>query len=154
MTDRTIEVVEEELSRLVGDKCRLRIYIGKEWTNLKVDYLHFVKNSSVGQPFRLEISDKATISKFSLLEMPGCCGICISTGAYIDSKYRNMGINTILNSLRIKIAKELGYTVLLCTDVATNVYQKKVLQKNGWQDIFRFRNRRTNNLVDISVVHL
>lgn len=94
------------------------------------------------------------IGSFELHPMINCCGICVSTRAYVHPDFRNVGLNTILNSLRIDIARFLGYSLLLCTDVTSNEAQRKVLARNGWRDIYRFLNRRTGNLVAISVINL
>lgn len=100
------------------------------------------------------MSEDETIGYFVLREMPQCCGICVSTSNYVNGPFRKKGIGTILSRLQKDIATYAGFTVLICTDVATNVGQKKVLNNNGWTDIFRFRNQRTGNPVDISVVSL
>jgi len=97
---------------------------------------------------------KIKIAEFVLCQLRGCCGVCMSTGEIVSSHYRNRGVGTILGKFRKAIAKDRGYTVLFCTHVATNQAQNKVLRKNRWLDVYRFRNRRTGNLVDFSVVSL
>lgn len=94
------------------------------------------------------------IASFKLIQLPGCCGICVSTGNYIHEAYRGKKLNNLLNQFRIAVAEHCGYTVLLCTDKATNASQKATLARNGWKDIYQFKNNKTQNLVDISVVQL
>lgn len=94
------------------------------------------------------------ITYFTMLQLPGCCGVAISTGAFVAVSYRARGLGTLLNELRKDIAREAGYTVLMCTDVTYNTPQRKILEKNGWKDVFSFVNRRTGNEVAISVVEL
>lgn len=96
----------------------------------------------------------ARVADFALHPMPGCCGICVSTAAYVNFPYRNRGIGTLLNLFRMERAKELGYSLLLCTDIAINTPQVRVLEKNGWQKVFKFRNARTGNDVNINIKSL
>ena len=93
-------------------------------------------------------------SMFTIKQMPGCCGICISTGCWIHHNSRNKGIGTLLNKLRIDLARGLGYGILMCTDVTSNQHQRRILSKNGWKDIYTFVNPRTNHEVAISVIDL
>lgn len=86
--------------------------------------------------------------------MPGCCGICISTGVKVSFNYQNKGINTILNQFRIDISKKEGFGILLCTDKQTNNFEVKTLNKNNWEHIYNFKNPRTNNIINISLKNL
>lgn len=94
------------------------------------------------------------IAGFTMLQLPGCCGVAISTRAVVGVPYRKRGLGALLNELRKDIAREAGYTVLMCTDVTRNTPQRKILEKNGWKNVFSFVNRRTGNEVAISVVEL
>lgn len=95
-----------------------------------------------------------TVASFQLYPMINCCGICVSTQAEVAPEYRGRGLGTLLNSLRIDIARYLGYGLLLCTDVDSNEYQRRILKKNGWKDIHTFLNPRTKNKIHISVIGL
>lgn len=94
------------------------------------------------------------ISEFKLLQMPNCCAFLIATKCWVHPKFQNKGIGTILNLLRQDIARELGYTALICTDIESNIPQRKILEKNGWKDIYKTKNQRTGNNVFISLVEL
>lgn len=95
-----------------------------------------------------------TIAVFSLAQMPGCCGICISHGSFVYTDYRGKGIGSILNQLRQEIAREDGYTILMCTDVVGNEPQRKLLRRNKWRDILFLNNKRTDNEVALSIKEL
>jgi len=86
--------------------------------------------------------------------MPGCCGIVISTGAFVYPPFRRKGVGSILNTFRIELAKTMGFGLMMCTDVLKNNPQQKILDKNNWERIHTFTNPRTNNLVGIHVVNL
>lgn len=103
---------------------------------------------------RLRDNAHSRIASFRLTRMPGCCGVCISTENHIEPNYRGRKLNNLLNEFRMAVARELGYTIMLCSDVSTNTPQKKTLIKNGWKDIYQFKNKRTNNIIDLSVVEL
>lgn len=93
-------------------------------------------------------------ASFSLYQLIGCCGVCVSTGAYVSSDYRQKGLGTLLNSMRIDLARALGYGCLMCTDIATNEAQSRILQKNGWTLIHGFTNPRTTHQVGIHIINL
>lgn len=98
--------------------------------------------------------ENRTIAGFSLSGTAGCCGMAISHGAFVFGSWSNKGIDTILQKIRMDIARENGYTILLCTDIAANTYQNKILAKNGWTKIFDFVNKRTGNNLNVHIVQL
>lgn len=93
------------------------------------------------------------IAQCKLNQLPGCCGVLVSNGAHVNT-LRGRGIGTAMARLRLDIAKMFGYTTLLCTDVMDNTPQRKILTKLGYTDLFKFKNRRTNNTVAISAINL
>lgn len=68
--------------------------------------------------------------------------------------YRNRGIGTLLNRMRRKIAFELGYGAIICTDLDTNAHQMQILHRQGWIKAFGFRNRRTGNTLGVHLREL
>lgn len=101
------------------------------------DYTIFNKKSGYG------------VACFTLTQLPGCCGVLVSTGAWVG--YTGRGIGTLLNKLRIELAKNMGYGILMCTDLTDNIAQRRILEKNGWKDIYDFTNPRTGNHIAVSV---
>lgn len=95
-----------------------------------------------------------TIAGFELRQMINCCGICVSTRANVMASYQGFGLGTALNSMRIDIARQAGYSLLLCTDVLTNEPQTKILRTNGWKEVYRFVNQNTQNMIGIHVIPL
>lgn len=95
-----------------------------------------------------------TIAHFELITMPGCCGIVISTNCWVLHSMQSHGIGQFLHKFRIKLAKEWGYGIMMCTDVAANKRQLHILEKNNWQNIFNFNNPRTLNDINIHVIKL
>jgi len=101
------------------------------------------------------ITTTSVVSTFRLLEFPGCCGIALSTGAYVFPEFPERGIGTILNILRIEIARAHGYTVMVCTaNDADDGLMDRLLRKNRWEESFSFINKRTDNKVSMHHVFL
>jgi len=94
------------------------------------------------------------IARWELVDMINCCGILVSTDAFVAPDYRDKGLGNLLNLLRIDMAKYLGYSLLLCTDIQQNTHQRKILKKNNWKDIYAFVNKNTESTINISVVDL
>lgn len=116
------------------------------------------KSAGLGHYAIGTISEKGWIGTsfagWSFVEMPGCCGVLISTGAHVIHAYRGKGVGTLLNEYRKRVAKTFGYGLLLCTDILTNDSQQKILDKNGWKQITAFRNPRTGNTIGMHEVVL
>jgi len=91
---------------------------------------------------------------FTLVCMPGCCGIAISTACTVATPFRGKGLGTLLNRMRMQMAYELGYSVMLCTDVMNNTPQQLILRKNKWMRLLQFDNRRTYNSISLDWVPL
>ena len=142
----------KQLEDLLNISIEIQISLKGKFEKIESYNLVYVKNSE-GSIFKI-ISNNTIISHFKLIQMIGCCGICVSTGVYVHNEYRNKGVNTILNNFRIDIAKELGYGLLLCTDVSNNTAEVKTLDKNGWKHIYNFKNPRTSNKINISIKEL
>jgi hypothetical protein len=97
--------------------------------------------------------EQVEVAHFKLVEMPGCCGVVISTGAFTSESFRQRGIGTALNKFRMAIAKAIGYSTMMCTAVDDGITEK-ILNKNGWTKIGGFVNRRTDNSISMYSVML
>ena len=82
-------------------------------------------------------------------QLPGCCGVLVSYHVGIVESYKGKGLGKILLRLRQKLAYDLGYTVLLCTNRTDNPVQAHLLTRAGFEQAALFQNRRTNNHVSI-----
>lgn len=149
-----IEKYTKQLKKLLGHDVIIQCYLDNKYINLKEHHLNYIKNNNSGIEFRILNIESVVVSKFKLIQMSGCCGICISTETYVYPEFRGKGINIILNNFRIDIAKHLGYGLLMCTDLKSNTPQMKTLDKNGWKHIHEFKNPRTGNMLNITIKEL
>ncbi len=97
--------------------------------------------------FEIDFNDHAPaglkgqqITVFSLVPMIGCPPVAVSTGVKVSEKFRKLGIGHLMNEMRLDIAKQWGYSLVLCTDREDNVAQQAVLKKNGWKKLDGFVN--------------
>lgn len=104
--------------------------------------------------WRVYLNDGIVVAGFELYPMIGCCGIAVSTHAFVNPSYRRKGIGTVLNLMRQELAVADGFSILLCTDVVDNEAQQKILNATGWKRAFSFLNRRTGNTVSLHYVTL
>lgn len=141
---KIIDIYLEKIKQVLGTSVDLEFYSDKSSEKVWL----------CGSYRLLSGDNHISIADFSLTQLPGCCGILVSHSSCIGSEFRKKGLGNLLHELRIELAKLNGYTILLCTDVVGNVHQKKILDKFGWESIFQFRNKRTNNWVEISVKDL
>lgn len=143
-----------QLEKVLKQPVKILIYLDNKYVNVTFNNLIYIKNNVTGLDFKVLDNNNEIISTFKLIQMIGCCGICVSTNVFVTSKYRNKGVNTILNNFRIAVAEYLEYGLLLCTDVSNNIAEVKTLDKNGWEHIYNFRNPRTGNNINISIKKL
>ena len=87
------------------------------------------------------------LASWQLVQLPGCCGIVVSTDATIQPDFRRKGWGYIFNQVRQEQAKLMGYGQLLCTVQATNEAEIKILKKNNWHEISGIVNPKTNNKI-------
>lgn len=142
---------EKSISDKITEELDKILMPGWKLINTKYKCAHSEK--LVAGAYQLLVAGRE-IASFELVPMINCCGILVSTQAYVDKAWRGQGLGRLLNTIRIDIARFLGYGVLLCTDVESNASQRKILQANGWKDIHKFVNPRTNNTIFISVINL
>ncbi len=146
-----IEKYTKQLKELLSQDIVIQYSVNGKNKNLTLEELIYIKDTFYGLKFEIIDLQGNLISTFRLLQMVGCCGICICTGTYVSPDFRGKGVNSLLNNFRIDIAKDLGYGLLMCTDLKSNTPQMKTLDKNGWKHIHEFKNPRTGNILNITI---
>ncbi len=140
--DKLVPALKSQLEAIIGEEVNILFKEGGQLVGI---------NS-----FEIEIKTLSNkyVSFSKLCQLPGCCGVCVSFNSRVIASFNNKGIGSILNKFRIDLTRELGYGLLLCTDVSSNIKQAKILAKNNWKEIFEFKNPRTGNKVKIHVYNL
>lgn len=106
---------------------------------------------------------RQTVAKFSIVGLPGCCGVAVSCLAYVSPGYRKKGLGKLLNELRLQIAHEWGYSCVIATNIQKSddswgswpedkgleLAQRKILRQNNWRLATKFHNRRSGNTVGV-----
>lgn len=99
-------------------------------------------------------NDAYQIARFSLTQLPGCCGVLVSHNSHVMPTYRGKTIGSLMHEMRIEIGRRYNYTIMLCTDLQNNIPSRKILDKFKWQDAVQFKNRKTSNIVNLSYLQL
>lgn len=99
---------------------------------------------------RLDVYVSATsaavyVVRFSLSELPGCCGYLVSHNLRVCPEYRNRGVGKLFQEIKFEMAKTFGYTYLMCTTTQHNEVENHILTQYGWQQIHSGINARTSN---------
>ena len=108
------------------------------------------------------VTDKKNLLKkyaqqFFLSGFPGCCGLAIAYSLRVVHPFNNHGLGTLFNQMQLDLAKAAGFGACLATDKIQDnefYYSQKLLKKNGWNTLTRFKNPRTKNNVDIFMINL
>lgn len=91
----------------------------------------------------------ASIGRFTLVPMPACCGLVISTDLYLNTKYRGTEIGKEFLTLKEWTAKMLGYPAIIATTQIDNVAEQKSMTKRGYKEIAQWKNTKTNNQLNL-----
>src|SRR3990167_2240656 len=85
------------------------------------------------------------LARFSLNQMPNCCGIMILSKLDVNYGYRRKGVGSILLNLIEYIALIGDYTKVICTNI--NPVFDSVLEKQQWNLVDTFFNRNSEHTV-------
>lgn len=127
----------------------------EKFISLEINKLHDRRYTSLEEySSYFEVRDgEKKVLEFNIQQLPGCCGVCVLHHVSVSYKYLNKGYGKLTFEQAKGIAKQMGYTVMLCTTVEQNI-STKIANKTNWVTAFRFRNKRTDNLVNLHYVML
>lgn len=91
------------------------------------------------------------ISTLSSLE--GCDQVCVSHSTFLIGD-KGKGSGSKAHRDRINKMLELGYDSAICTVVASNEAQNKIMDKFGWVKVHSFKSSKTGNTVQVYVLDL
>lgn len=90
-------------------------------------------------------------TSYTLTTLPGCCGVVVSTNAFVNVNAQGKGLGDYFHKERLELMEELGYSCGLCTVTSENWKEIQILKKNDWKKVHDFLNKRTGNTVEIWV---
>lgn len=129
----------------------IEVFGVKDGSNISIK--HAISIDKESRLFELYVGKKR-VARWSLVEMPGCCAVCIYTGAFVEPKFREKGFGGCINDLAIAIARHDKYTVMIATDVTDNYPQQKIFSANGWKEFYKFKNIKTDNEIGAYLIQL
>lgn len=101
--------------------------------------------------FRVTDHSEIEIGQTYMSPMPGCCGIVVSHNTSLNSGSRHTGMSDAFRSLKEKMAKELGYGVMIATTQMSNIPAVGNFFKSKYKFVDTFTNPRTHNLIGIGI---
>ena len=152
-------------SEIVGQEISLYRYKTekKAYVKLPIDSTpaedFYPDTAAANKPFSLGflsagLQSPHILHSFSIYQFPGCCALCISSGATTSWAYSNKGLNKLGIKIRIAIAGLTGYTAIMCTDIAHNSNSIKTIEGAGGKKLDDLVNRRTKNRVNIYIIRV
>lgn len=82
---------------------------------------------------------------YQLTNFPGNSQIAVLNADFIAPDKRGKGLGKQLHEDKLNKAIELGYDMIVCTVITSNVAQVKILLKYGWTKLSRFNSKKTGN---------
>lgn len=89
-----------------------------------------------------------------LRQLPGCCGVGVICHVEVNRIATKKGVGTLINSFMLSLAEIAGFTVVVGTNLGCQPYQRKILNRLGWTQLFDIENLRTGNTVDFFLKRL
>jgi len=122
------------------------------WARTDTGVLYGVKEPSVRVARQVPVVSNQQLndmiwSSYNLDQLPGCCGVVVSNGAYLNHNQRGYGLGEYFHKERIDLATYMGYSCMMATTILNNEAENHILRNNGWKTVHSFVNKRTGNTV-------
>lgn len=146
----TGDEIDSEVARILGKgivfESRDLTEMGVEWRRWECDSDHDMLNTDTGYRLRKTSSHDSDIARFSLAQLPGCCGVALYSNVSVGMVYREK-----LLKLVEFLAKIHSYTTIMATDhlngAISSVWE-------DWDLVYAFENRRTKNSCEVRMKRL
>ena len=86
---------------------------------------------------------------FEIDSLPSQCQVAICHGFFVAPEARGQGHAHVAKQAQAEILKSLAYDFAICTVMASNYPQKRVLEKAGWARLAEFYSARQDELIEI-----
>jgi len=157
LDNKVLGVVNTYIRRvesLVGDRIVAKIYGNGSVSLDHVYTVTLVIPDAIASPRYPDMFMDQIVASFTFKTFPGNASIQIVSNAFIQYKYRNRGIGTLMNQCRIDIGKALELSALMCTVASYNVFQLRIMEKNGWTRSYTLKKKGQNSEVHIYIYDL
>jgi hypothetical protein len=104
--------------------------------------------------FRVTADSEIKVGHTYMTPLPGCCGIVVSHCTSLTEMTRHSGLSNPFRELKEKIAKDMGYTMMLATTDMANIPAVGNFFKSKYKFVDTFINKRTNHLIGIGLKRL
>lgn len=142
-TQTTVKQLIRDIENLCANKMKKNvqvIYIDQQniefpiidWTSCYDIYLN-TKQEVTGRFDLVEKKKRNLIATFKLSLLPSCSYIMLSTGAYVDGRFRGMGLGNLLCKFREAVCQALDMQMIMCTVSPHNTVQKRIMERRGWK---------------------
>lgn len=121
------------------------VFILSSFTNFMLSIPHLITI--------LDEDKKNVIGSYKIVQFPGCCGILILYNVQVEETFRRKGIGKLIFSEVERIAKECNFSLIVCTYIDECI-SSKIIDSLNWKKVFHFRNKITNNMVNIAIKQL
>jgi len=91
---------------------------------------------------------------FEIDSLPSQCQIAVCHGFYVNPAARKQGFGHVLKAEQTKVLRHLNYNFAICTVVSSNVAQKKILERSGWEFMRKFYSERQDEHVEVWGIEL
>lgn len=100
---------------------------------------------------RVSESSRIVIGHFRLTPMPGCCGIVVSHGAFLNPNSRHSGLSQPFRDIKEKVAKHYGYSLMIATNDLSNIAGTVSMVRSNYKFVHSFTNSRTKNRIGVGI---
>lgn len=95
-----------------------------------------------------------TCGAFEIDSLPSQCQIAVCHGFYVNPAARKQGFGHVLKTEQMEVLQHLNYNFAICTVVSSNVAQKKILERSGWEFMRKFYSERQDEHVEVWGIEL
>jgi predicted acetyltransferase len=86
---------------------------------------------------------------YELNPFPGNASICVSNHAFIRPENRGKGYGIQQHERRLRHARMLGYSFIMCTVRKDNEREKHILSTHGWGLLSNLNNAETGDEIEL-----
>jgi hypothetical protein len=104
--------------------------------------------------YRVTDTSKIHIGGHCFTELPGCNSVVVSHGTYLTDKTKHSGLSNSFRNLKEKIARGLGYNLMIATCEMSNIPAVGNMFKSKYRLLDPFVSYKSKNLVTLGTKQL